>query len=384
VIPPWLPLLTSLALALPAQQQPSPPRATAVVTDEAKRLAAGWTALAAGNAAEAAAIAAKVLGETPNSAAALVLLVDADIARAGAQAGLGAYESWLGGRRLDDAYVLRRIAQAMLRDAAVGDDAAARLRALGALAGDRDAGAVRQLNEGAGQGRLADTIELARLGQERAIAELIKQLESPLVNRKAIIDALGSSRNRLALAPLVALLADADMDIRALSAEALGRLGAQEATASLRPLVADERAPFPVRYTAAGALHRLGDATGTVYLRNLLETSPYPLVRVQVAEKLASVPGDTSYLPVVRRLAGDPDPVVRITAARVLAPYDHALAQNVLEAAGADSNPAVREMAARTLATQVAGDFATLRRLLRSNDPVSRVAAAARILELTR
>ena len=81
-----------------------------------------------------------------------------------------------------------------------------------------------------------------------------------------------------------------------------------------------------------------------------------------------AVPSDTSVLPVVRSLASDPDPVVRIGAARILAPYDQPLAQSLLEAAGQDPNPSVRELASQALATRVAGDFASLRRLLRSPD----------------
>ena len=62
----------------------------AAANDEAVLLAPGWTALAAGDAAGAGATAARVLGQFPNSAAALVFLVDADIARGGAIVALGA------------------------------------------------------------------------------------------------------------------------------------------------------------------------------------------------------------------------------------------------------------------------------------------------------
>ena len=183
-------------------------RAGAAANDEAALLAPGWTALAAGDAASAGATAARVLGQFPNSAAALVLLVDADIARGGAIVALGAYESWLGARRLDDAYVLRRIARAALRQEMLGKDAAPRLQAMRGLASDGDLEAIGLLNDAAAQGRLTETLELARLGQDRAVLSLIKQLESPLPNRRAIIEALGQSRSALAAPPLVKLLGD--------------------------------------------------------------------------------------------------------------------------------------------------------------------------------
>ncbi len=309
----------------------------ATASDEAALLAPGWTALAAGDAAGAGATAARVLGQFPNSAAALVLLVDADIARGGAIVALGAYESWLGARRLDDAYVLRRIARATLRQEMLGKDAAPRLQAMRGLAGDGDLEAIGLLNDAAAQGRLTETLELARLGQDRAVLSLIKLLESPLSNRRAIIEALGQSRSALAAPPLVKLVGDANEDTQALAADALGKLGARETAGSIRPLLADEKKPFHVRFAAAGALHRLGDPTGTVFLRGLLDASTHSLVRIQAAESLMAVPNDTSVLPVVRSLASDPDPVVRIGAARILAPYDQPLAQSLLEAAGAGS-----------------------------------------------
>jgi hypothetical protein len=49
-----------------------------------------------------------------------------------------------------------------------------------------------------------------------------------------------------------------------------------------------------------------------------------------------------------------------------------------------DENLAVRQAADRVYVEQLVTDFVTLRKFLRSADPVVRVGAAARILELTR
>ena len=76
--------------------------------------------------------------------------------------------------------------------------------------------------------------------------------------------------------------------------------------------------------------------------------------------------------------------MVRLEAARLIAPFDQALANGTLDALTRDANIAIREAASAVLVERVASDFATLRGLLRSGDIAVRVKAAARILELTR
>ena len=76
--------------------------------------------------------------------------------------------------------------------------------------------------------------------------------------------------------------------------------------------------------------------------------------------------------------------MVRMEAARLIAPYDQPLASSVLEALMRDGNIGIREEASTIFVERVAGDFRALRGLLRSGDVGVRVQAAARILELTR
>jgi len=76
--------------------------------------------------------------------------------------------------------------------------------------------------------------------------------------------------------------------------------------------------------------------------------------------------------------------VVRLGAARLIAPYDTTLANSVLDDLMRSDNVGVREAASDALAEGVASDFKTLRRLLRSADLLAQVNAAARILEITR
>jgi hypothetical protein len=111
--------------------------------------------------------------------------------------------------------------------------------------------------------------------------------------------------------------------------------------------------------------------------------SEHAAIRVAAAREMASQP-DASWQNAVRVLAGDPDPVVRLEAARLIAPYDQPLAQRVLDDLMRDGNIAVREAASSVMVEQVASDFATLRALMRSGDVAVRVKAAARVLELTR
>ena len=362
--------------ALPALAQ----QAQASSAAQAGVLADGWARLAKGDTAGAARAAAEALGVDPLSAGAAQLAIEADLARGGAEAGLAAYEKWLGGRRLDDGYLLRRVARAVLRQSLVKQpNVTAKLEALRALAADGDRDAEAALERAAISGSFGETRALAMNGDERGVNFLIARLASVPV-KGPIIEALAGSGSKLPVPQLMALLSDPSDVTRAAAADALGRLGATEAIAPLRPLLKDQ---FPaVRLRAAGALFRLNDSSGLPLL-NELAASEHAAIRVAAARELASQP-DTGWQSLVRGLTSDPDPSVRLEAARLIAPYDPMLARQVLDDLMRDSNVALREAASEVLVERVAGDFATLRPLLRSGDVLVRVRAAARILELTR
>jgi len=91
-----------------------------------------------------------------------------------------------------------------------------------------------------------------------------------------------------------------------------------------------------------------------------------------------------SWQGIVKALLTEPDEGVQLGAARLIAPYDPQAAAETLERLGRSENVTVREEAARAYMKRVAGDFASLRRYLRSQDTVASVRAADRILELTR
>lgn len=369
-----------------AQQPPktapakSAEAAPAQVSGEAAVLADGWARLAKGDAAGAAQVAANAMAADPRSAAALVLAVDADLARGGSALALDTYDRWMGAKRVDEAHVLRRIARAVLVEAS-GNKAnfAARLEALKALAADGDAAAAAELQHAAYSGSFGEARALAAIGNDKAVNILIAQLATAR-DKTPIIDALGDSGNKIAVPSLLNLLSDPNELNRAAAADALGRLGAMEATARLRPMLGD---PFPVvRLKAAGALYRLGDSGGLAVLSEMAQ-SEHGAIRVSAAREMASQP-DSSWQAMVRSLTSDPDPVVRLDAAKLIAPYDPDLARRVIDELIRGDNLAIQQAASAALVTELAGDFATLRRLFRVSDPLTRVRASARVVELTR
>jgi HEAT repeat protein len=359
----------------------APLQTQTATNQEAGPLAQGWALLAKGDAAAAALAASQELLRNPHSAAALTLAVDADLARGGPAAALTTYEKWLGSRRVDEAYSLRRIARAILFEATGKQpNVLARLEALKALAEDGEAAAAAALELASASNAFGETRALASMGNEAAVKRLLAQLDTMPGGKAVIIDALGESGSKLAVPALTTLLTDPNDLNRAAAAAALGRIGATDVIPQLKALLNEKF--VAVRLKAAGALFRLNDPSGQSLLVEL-SNSEHAAIRVAAARELASQP-DAAWQGLVRTLATDPDPTVRLEAARLIAPYDQALAKSVLDALMRDDNIGIREAASTVLVERVANDFATLRTLLRSGDIAVRVKASARILELTR
>ena len=377
--------ILTIVLAGPAPatgvQDPQASQPPPVLTEETLALYNGWALLAAGRVADAASNARLVLNKYPRSIAAASLLVEAEIARAGGLGGLAAYEGWLADRRLDDGYLLRRAARAILWGATTQDEVA--LDALQFLAADDDAEARARLATRMMAGALGDTRALARLGDENAVRRLIDQIEKTPGSKMFQIEALIQSRSPLAVPPLTNLLKDTNHpDHLAAASDGLGVLNATSAIPQLRRLYADTANPFHVRFSAATGLFRMNDQTGIEMLQRSL-TSEDAHIRIDTARRMASQP-DGTWQNVVRGLVSDRDPSVSVYAAELIAPFDLDLARQALERLLIDTNPAIRELAGRVMVQRVANDFAGLRRLLRSPDTRTVVAAAGRVLELTR
>lgn len=368
-------LVSGSSTALLAQ----PPR-PATVPPETADVARGWTLLAQGNAVKAAAVARDLLSRYPRSIAVLTLAVDVEIARGGAQAGLGVYERWMQGRTHEAAYALRRVARAVLVEAARGtEDAATRLQAVEALVADGESALVAELGGTKPHLSPTEAAALGAAGNEAAITELLGVLEKPMVNKSAAIAALAKTRSSRAVKPLMGLLNDPDPIVRAAAAQGLGTLEARSAVAALKPLLNDP--VFTVRFSAAGSLFALKDTSAVAWLREL-RSSEHAAIRLAALRAMRTDPAP-GWVDEVRALTTDADPEVRRQAAELIAPHDPDTARATLEPMLKDSNPAQREAAGASY-VQAASDFASLRGLLESPEGGMRVRAAARILELTR
>ena len=360
-----------------AQPRSTPPAPSSTF---AAALSQGWNALAAGELAKAGKLAESAMAEQPRNPAPAALAVEIDLVKPASLAGLSTYERWLAGRKIEDPYILRRIAFEHLRWVAQQTSHPARLEATKALMADGDAQAAALLLKGAAGGGQTEAQTLASLGDPQGVEIIIGQLQGPGPGKMGAINALAESGSKLAIPPLVRLLTDIREDTRAAAVDALGRLGATQAIPQIKPLLKDP--VFPVRMSAAAALYRLEDLSGIELLDELM-ASPHAAIRLGAAEATAVRPTAT-WQSVVRALTSDPDASVQLGAARLIAPYDPQLAASVLERLSGSDNPAIREEAARVFVHQVAGDFPELRRYLRSPDAVTAVRAAARIVELTR
>jgi HEAT repeat protein len=377
--------LVGVSHATAAQQAAAPrsgasQRPAANAPSESVVLARGWTALSRGDTRGASSAAAEVLSSNPRSVAALSLSVEAALEQGGAAAALAAYERWLGDRRIEDAYVVRRVARGLLVEAASkSTDPLVRSEAQRALAADGDKDASATIEKSAAGGNAMALRTLAGRGDERAVASLVTQMQSMGGGPRAlIVAALGESGSRQAVAPLIPILQDTNVGTRAAAAEALGRLGAPEAVPYIAPLLADP--VFNVRLKASGALFRLNDPRGLPLLDEVAR-SEFPAVRLGAAQEMSSRP-DATWQTLVRGLLDDNDPVVRLDAAKLIAPHDPAAASRVFQELSRSDNPAIQEVATSAMAQQLPADVTALRLLLRSPEALVRVRAGARILEM--
>jgi HEAT repeat protein len=359
------------------QPAPAPQPPAAHLNAEAAGLMQGWALMAQGQHGLAESHAATVQQKFPHSVAVAVLAIEAGIAASGPGAGLDHYERWLGQRKMEDPSLLRLVALGVLK-AEARQESPARSEALRLLNGEPgiDADAVFA---GAAGAEVHPRV-MAALGSDAAVSQVIDELKAGATSKVAAIEALGASGSPRAEAAVAAQLADPRPEVRGAAADALARLQARDSQARLRELLKDEFS-F-VRTRAAAALLALNDPAGLPLLRELL-VSETPASQLIGAEALAATP-DATWLETVRGLARSGEPTVRLGAAQLLGPHDPELARSVSESLAQDDNPAVRTLASRTLAQTVSRDLATLRRLLRSDDPLTRVRASGNILAATR
>ena len=385
----YLPTVLVSCLVMIAAQTPAkpasptpPPRPGSITRDETVALTQGWAMLAEGHVEKAAARASEILAVYPHSAAALTLAVEANIARAGAHAGLAQYEQWLGTRALEEPSIVRRIAVALLQEVTRdGNMDTARLEALRALANDGDRAAASALTAGSRDGNTPETRVMAAMGDERSVKALVALLDTNGGNMTSIINALAESGSRSAVAPLVQQLQHKSPEVRAAAADGLGKLGKRyDVTESLKMALKDQSSY--VRTRAAAALFGLGDMSGLTLLQGLLQEES-ARSRLIAAQAMASSP-DALWMDQVRNLTSAYEPEVRVGAARLLLPHDPESARRILERAMNDENPAIRDMASESIGEAAARDLRGLRFFMKLNDRLGRVRAAARVLVLLR
>jgi len=373
--------LLSLALACVLSARPLPAQTPATPPAESADIAAGWAALSSGDLNRAGVLAAAAVSRYPKSLAAANLFIQTQTLRAGAAAGLAAYEQWQGSTPSEAPYLLRVVALGLLREAVRGvPPGSDQQRALRALTEEDDTETLAALAADSQPGNLMGLQIQGALGSEPAVRSLIASVRTTPGDRTRALNALAATKSPLAVAPIVEVLADPVITNRIAAADALGDLVRPEAAERLRPLLKENQ--IALRFAAARALFRLKDPAGTAFLRDL-ENSPHAMIRAQALEATSSV-ADATWVSSVRPLLADPDPMVRLLAAKLIMPYDGAAAIGAVQSLLNDGNIAVREAAALAYADRVAADFPTLRLYLHNSSSTIRVNAAARILELTR
>ncbi|HXG70652.1 MAG TPA: HEAT repeat domain-containing protein [Gemmatimonadaceae bacterium] len=375
-----------LTFAQPSWAQAVPTRdpVKARAMSEVSSLASAWNALAAGNYADALRTAGEVLKREPWNHAALIVRIRALTEGEGPLRGLDAYEAWLKDSRVpreEDVYLLEPVAVDVLRLIARDKDPGLRVIALTRLARAGIGGAraeLAALNDG---GATVDAA-LTSLGDETAAARIRHAAEGP-GNRRGLVPALEQGGSA-SVPILITLLNDKDESTSSAAASALGRLRAYEAVGSLRKSLAADY-PF-VRHTAAVALARLNDPAGQAEVARMLAMD-VPDIQLMAATAWDGQPGP--WVEAVRSLLDNQEGLVRLEAARLIAPIDPAAARRVLQEALSNENPVVRSESAKVVeeliwAGTLTATIADLRGRLRDPEPSVRLPAATALLRLIR
>ncbi len=290
----------------------------------------------------------------------------------------------------EDVFLLQPIAAGVLEAQSRSADLGLRVAALQALAEAGESTAVTRLGAiaAAADGRGIADEALARAADAGAVARLSRRVAAPnpRADVSSAIETLAAVKAPGAAATIAAALDPARaMPTKMAAARALGELGASDAIPQLKRALQDPEPP--VRMAAAAALARLGDTSGADLLREM-ESSPVSDIRLMAAA--ASAPGNPAgaWVGTATGALTDPDPLARLSAARLLVAHaaDPAQGLAVLNAALADPNPALRLAAAHAVEDfprEILGnDVPALRRLLRDGDPRVRIMAAGALLRL--
>ena len=170
--------------------------------------------------------------------------------------------------------------------------------------------------------REASLASVEQIGSDAAIAALVDLLREPglKADRQArLIASLGRSKARAAVATVVALLASPDPNVRAASAEALGKIGDTEATPKVRPLLKDDS--LDVRKAAIAAVAALKDRESIPALILAAESEP---THYEATIALASMPDIRALQVHLTGLSHRSQDVRKASSAAILAIRDQA------------------------------------------------------------
>jgi HEAT repeat protein len=370
--------------------QRQPPRDAAPATRsgpaDTSALASAWTALAAGRHEEAVTLADRLLEREPWNHPAVLVKLRGLAAGRGPVMALDSYEQWLvaprGGRGQEDIYLLDPVIIGVLTELGRDGRVGIRAQALARLAASGVTSARTELDSLKSEGPAVDAA-LASLGDKQAQARLQTTSRSEGDQRVAV-EALGQQGPSGAPLLLDLLGTSKDSATQAAAAAALGNLGVPEAVEPLKEALTAQN-PF-VRSSAAVALARLNDPAGLEYVQRMM-TSDIPDLQLMAAKVWNGKPGP--WVDTVRPLLQNQNGLIRLEAARLMAPLEPDAARQVLQDSLADQNPVVRAHSARIVenlsrdGVQVA-TIADLRARLRDSDPETRLHAASTLLRLAR
>jgi HEAT repeat protein len=165
---------------------------------------------------------------------------------------------------------------------------------------------------------------LVALGGD-AVPPLVEAVKGKPEHRKMIADTLGLIGHAAAVAPLTGLLGDGDPNVRVAAAEALGRIGGDEAQAALRRMLASrsggqgEGTEVIVHLAALDGLNRSGAHLPAAELAPLYQE---PGLRRAAIEALGRS-GDAAALPLLSSALGDGARSVREAAVCAIASLHH-------------------------------------------------------------
>jgi HEAT repeat protein len=371
-------LLLTLAQAAPPRPQAAPPKDA-----DAVALAAGWNAIGAGQYAVAARVADTILQRRPWDRAAHVLRIQA-LAKALPERGLDAYEQWLKRNRAEDAGMLEPVAIAVLQQIAEGPKPQLHREALRALLLARVVGAREALTaeKNDPEAQIDADLAAARAGDADAAQRLTAM--APSGGSPALARAFAGLGVSAGEPGLLLLAQNANPETRAAAVEGLGAIKSEAARTAVAALEKDSDPR--VRLASTISLAQMGDPSAMTEVERMINGN-IPDTQIMAARAWEGRQGP--WVGAVRALLDNPDGLIRLAAARAIAPVDPDAARRVLGTALRDANPVIRYESAKALAEvpdlRLTGeDLASLRPRLRDGDPAVRLSVAAAVLRLAR